>query len=63
MAYGVGAARCPVLPGERTGVTCNGSDPDNDPLTYSYTATGGQVVGSGPNVQFVSWESTPIPKP
>jgi hypothetical protein len=46
--------RSPILPGERTGITCNGSDPDNDPLTYSYTATGGQVVGSGSNVQFDS---------
>jgi outer membrane protein OmpA-like peptidoglycan-associated protein len=44
--------RSPILPGERTGVTCNGSDPDNDPLTYSYTATGGQIVGSGSSVQF-----------
>ena len=44
--------RSPILPGERTGVTCNGSDPDNDPLTYSYTATGGQVAGSGSNAQF-----------
>src|SRR6266404_3978294 len=44
--------RSPILPGERTGVTCNGSDPDNDPLTYSYTATGGKIVGSGSNVQF-----------
>jgi outer membrane protein OmpA-like peptidoglycan-associated protein/opacity protein-like surface antigen len=44
--------RSPILPGERTGVTCNGSDPDNDPLTYNYTATGGQIVGSGSTVQF-----------
>jgi outer membrane protein OmpA-like peptidoglycan-associated protein len=44
--------RSPILPGERTGVTCNGSDPDNDPLTYSYTTTGGQIVGTGSNVQF-----------
>jgi len=44
--------RSPILPGERTGVTCHGSDPDNDPLTYSYTTTGGQIVGSGSNVQF-----------
>src|SRR5207245_6955814 len=41
-------------PGERTGVTCNGADPDNDPLTYSYTTTGGQITGSGSNVQFDS---------
>lgn len=43
-----------ILPGERTGIACNGSDPDNDPLTYGYTATGGQVVGTGSNVQFDS---------
>jgi outer membrane protein OmpA-like peptidoglycan-associated protein len=46
--------RSPIIVGERTGVTCNGTDPDNDPLTYSYTATGGQIVGSGSNVQFDS---------
>src|SRR5467141_4301934 len=44
--------RSPILPAEHTGVTCNGSDPDNDPLTYSYTSTGGKIVGSGSNVQF-----------
>jgi outer membrane protein OmpA-like peptidoglycan-associated protein len=44
--------RSPILPGEQTGITCNGSDPDNDPLTYSYTTTGGRVVGSGSKVQF-----------
>jgi outer membrane protein OmpA-like peptidoglycan-associated protein len=43
-----------LLAGERTGIVCNGSDPDNDPLTYSYTATGGQVTGTGSNVQFDS---------
>ena len=50
--------RSPILPGEHTGVTCNGSDPDNDPLTYSYTSTGGKIVGSGSNVQF---DSTGLP--
>ena len=44
--------RSPILPTEHTGVTCNGSDPDNDPLTYSYTTTGGQITGSGSHVQF-----------
>ena len=29
-------------------------DPDNDPLTYSYTATGGQISGTGSQVQFDS---------
>ena len=46
--------RSPILPGEHTGITCNGSDPDNDPLTYSYAASGGQITGSGSNVQFDS---------
>src|SRR5215469_6343962 len=46
--------RSPILPGEHTGITCNGSDPDNDPLTYSYTASGGNITGSGSNVQFDS---------
>jgi len=50
--------RSPLLPGERTGVTCSGSDPDNDPLTYSYTTTGGQISGSGSKVQF---DSTGLP--
>ena len=46
--------RSSLVPGEHTGVTCNGSDPDNDPLTYSYTTTGGQITGTGSNVQFDS---------
>jgi outer membrane protein OmpA-like peptidoglycan-associated protein len=44
--------RSPILPGEHTWVTCNGSDPDNDPLTYSYSASGGQIIGSGSKVEF-----------
>lgn len=44
--------RSPILPGEKTSITCNGTDPDNDPLTYSYSSTGGQVAGSGSNAQF-----------
>jgi hypothetical protein len=51
--------RSPILPGEHTGVTCNGSDPDNDPLTYSYTTSGGQISGSGSNVQFDSTGAAP----
>lgn len=44
--------RSPILPGERTGITCNGSDPDGDPLTYTYSASGGQVTGTGSSAQF-----------
>jgi outer membrane protein OmpA-like peptidoglycan-associated protein len=44
--------RSPILPGEHTGITCTGTDPDDDPLTYSYTASGGQVTGTGQNASF-----------
>jgi outer membrane protein OmpA-like peptidoglycan-associated protein len=44
--------RSPILPGEHATIISTASDPDNDPLTYSYTATGGQITGSGAQVQF-----------
>lgn len=44
--------RSPIQPGEHTGIICTGSDPDGDPLTYSYSASGGQVTGTGANAQF-----------
>jgi outer membrane protein OmpA-like peptidoglycan-associated protein len=44
--------RSPILPGERTGIICTGTDPDGDPLTYSYKVSGGQIIGTGSNVQF-----------
>jgi outer membrane protein OmpA-like peptidoglycan-associated protein len=46
--------RTPILPGDRATITSTASDPDGDPLTYSYTASGGQIVGSGPKVEFDS---------
>lgn len=46
--------RSPIQPGERTGITSTASDPDNDQLTYSYSATGGTVTGTGPKVEFDS---------
>jgi len=46
--------RSPIMPGERTGITSVASDPDGDPLTYSYSATAGQVAGDGPKAQFDS---------
>ena len=46
--------RSPIMPGERTGITSTASDPDGDPLTYSYSATGGQVTGDGPKATFDS---------
>jgi len=44
----------PIMPGERTGITATASDPDGDPLTYSYSATAGQVTGDGPKATFDS---------
>ncbi|MGB2670275.1 MAG: OmpA family protein [Candidatus Acidiferrum sp.] len=44
--------RSPILPGEHTGVICTGTDPDGDPLTYSYSASGGQVTGTSSNATF-----------
>jgi len=46
--------RNPIIAGERVAINSTASDPDNDPLTYSYSATGGQVSGTGPTAQFDS---------
>jgi outer membrane protein OmpA-like peptidoglycan-associated protein len=46
--------RSPITVGERTGITTTASDPDGDPLSYSYTTSGGQINGSGPKVEFDS---------
>ena len=35
-------------------LTCNASDPDNDPLTYSWTKTGGSISGSGSSVTWTA---------
>ncbi|HET6932699.1 MAG TPA: OmpA family protein [Candidatus Acidoferrum sp.] len=46
--------RTPINAGERVNIVSTASDPDGDSLTYSYTATGGQVSGNGPTAQFDS---------
>ncbi len=40
--------------GDAVGVRVMASDPDNDPLSYSWTASGGAVEGSGPAVRWNS---------
>jgi hypothetical protein len=46
--------RNPILAGERVAIVSTASDPDGDPITYSYTTTGGQVTGNGARAQFDS---------
>jgi Outer membrane protein beta-barrel domain/Bacterial Ig domain len=46
--------RNPILAGERVAINSTASDPDGDPLTFSYSATGGQITGTGPVAQFDS---------
>src|SRR5437660_10047644 len=57
-------AACSVSPasvyagsGDSVAVHVNAGDPDNDPLTYSYTATGGAVEGTGPEAR---WNSSGV---
>jgi outer membrane protein OmpA-like peptidoglycan-associated protein len=40
--------------GDSTVVHANAADPDNDPLTYSWSATGGKVEGTGAEVHWNS---------
>lgn len=40
--------------GDRSTITSTANSPDNLPLTYSYSASGGQVTGTGAEAQFDS---------
>src|SRR5208337_311804 len=40
-----------VRPGDHVRITATASDPDNDPLTFTWQSNGGQIVGSGAEVQ------------
>jgi outer membrane protein OmpA-like peptidoglycan-associated protein/opacity protein-like surface antigen len=44
------ADRSSMVAGERAQITATASDPDNNPLTFSWSASGGQILGSGPSV-------------
>lgn len=35
-------------------VACLATDPDNDQLTYIWKATGGKIIGNGPNIQWLA---------
>ncbi len=43
-----------IKPGDSATVTSNGMSPQNRPLTYSYTATGGTISGSGTTATYAS---------
>jgi outer membrane protein OmpA-like peptidoglycan-associated protein len=43
-----------ITAGQRATITANASDADNDKLTYSYKASGGNVSGTGASAQFDS---------
>lgn len=47
-----------VFTGQRANVQVNAYDDDNDPLTYTYSVTGGSIIGAGSNVQ---WEAPQTP--
>jgi outer membrane protein OmpA-like peptidoglycan-associated protein len=46
------ADRSTVVAGERAQITATVNDPAGLPLTFSWQANGGQVIGTGPTVQF-----------
>ena len=35
-------------------ITCQASDPDNDPVSYAWMATGGKITGNGATVQWIA---------
>jgi outer membrane protein OmpA-like peptidoglycan-associated protein len=39
-----------VRPGDRVHIAASASDPDNDPLTFTWQSNGGNIVGSGAEV-------------
>ena len=50
----VSANPATIKVGERSAIACNATSPDNLPLTYNYSASGGQVTGNGAQAQFDS---------
>lgn len=58
----VASDRSEILPGENVTLRATASDPDGDPLTYEWTATSGQVTGSGPTATYSFGGASPPSK-
>ena len=55
------ASRTSVSVGEGAEITATASDPDDDPLSYSWNASGGKIEGSGSSVRFRTADLPPGP--
>ena len=55
------ADRSTVTQGEPVTITANASDPDNDPLTYSWSASSGKIDGSESSAKFRTGDLSPGP--
>ena len=53
------ADRNTVTVGDPVEITAVASDPDNDPLTFSWSASGGRVEGAGTSVRFHTRDVSP----
>jgi PKD domain len=53
------ASTSTVCVGDKVAVTATAADPDGDSLNYSWTSSGGRIVGQGANVQFDSAGAEP----
>lgn len=52
--YSLVASSSNIMQNESTNLTCDAGDPDGDSLTYSWTRTGGNIVGSGSTVTWTA---------
>jgi hypothetical protein len=49
-----------TLPSGSLNITCDASDPDGDDLSYEWTATGGNITGTGPEVTWTAPQAVGI---